>query len=181
MSTASLAAFIGGRRVILREVRATDVTARYYGWMNDPEVTRYLETRFLPQSIDKIAAYVAAMGQSSDSVFLGIVLKDADHHIGNIKLGPIDWVHRRADMALVIGDKSAWGRGYASEAIGLLTDYAFRTLGLHKVTAGCYASNVGSAKAFQKAGFTAEGVRLQQYFCDGGYVDEILLGRVRTA
>jgi ribosomal-protein-alanine N-acetyltransferase len=160
-------AFIEGPRLLLREVRLADVTDRYYGWMNDPEVSRYLETRFVPQSMEKIAAYVTAMGQTSDSVFLAIVVKDGARHIGNIKLGPIDWVHRRADIALVIGDK--------------ISDYAFGTLGLHKVTAGCYANNVGSAKAFAKAGFAREGVRLQQYFCDGGYVDEILLGRVRRA
>ncbi len=181
MTASRTAAFIDGPRLLLREVRLTDVTDAYHRWMNDPEVTRYLETRFVPQSRDKIAAYVTAMDQSTDSVFLAIVVKEDDHHIGNIKLGPIDWVHQRADIALVIGDKAAWGRGYASEAIGLLTEYAFRTLRLHKVTAGCYATNVGSAKAFLKAGFTREGARRQQYVSDGGYVDEILLGRVRSA
>lgn len=179
MSTPPATRFIEGPRLVLRDVRPTDVTDRYYDWMNDPEVSQYLETRFTPQSSAKIAAYVAAMSESTDAVFLAIVVKDGDRHIGNIKLGSIDWIHRRADIALVIGDKAAWGQGYASEAIGLLTEFAFRKLGLHKVTAGCYASNVGSAKAFAKAGFTREGARLQQYFSDGGYVDEILLGRVR--
>src|SRR5205814_2669717 len=104
------------------------------------------------------------------------VRKDNDQHIGNIKLGPIHWIHRYAEIGLLIGEKSCWGQGYASEAIRLVTTYAFERLNLHKVTAGCYATNVGSVRAFEKAGFVREGVRPRHCFCEGTYVDLILLG-----
>jgi [ribosomal protein S5]-alanine N-acetyltransferase len=173
--------FLVGARIYLREVRVADVGERYYAWMNDPEITRYLESRFFPQPLEGIEAYVRARSGDRAGVFLAIVLRDGDRHIGNIKLGPVDWIHRLADIGLVIGEKDCWGKGYATEAIRLVTDYAFRMLNLHKVTAGCYATNLGSAQAFQKVGFAIEGVRPRHFYSEGEYVDHILLGRINPA
>ena len=172
--------FIKGERIYLREVRPSDVNENYYRWMNDPEVTRYLESRFYPNSMEGLREYVAGKLGDRDNVFLAIVLKDGDRHIGNIKLGPINWIHRLADVGILIGEKDCWGKGYATEAIRLVVDYAFRELNLHKVTAGCYDANQGSVRAFLKAGFTQEGVRKSQVYCDGQYVDTILMGIIRS-
>jgi len=47
-------------------------------------------------------------------------------------------------------EKEQWGKGYATEAISLVVNYAFNNLNLHRVTAGCTELNLGSLKAFQK-------------------------------
>ena len=171
--------FLEGERLYLREVRPSDVSESYYRWMNDPEVTRHLESRFYPNSLEALREYVAGKTGDRDNVFLAIVLKEGDRHIGNIKLGPINWIHRFADVGLLLGEKDCWGKGYATEAIRLVVDYAFSKLNLHKLTAGCYDLNQGSIKAFQKAGFVVEGVRKQHYFCDAAYIDAVLLGMLR--
>ena len=97
-------------------------------------------------------------------------------HLGNLRLGDIDPYHKTATVALLIGEKSAWGHGYGSEAIALAGRYAFDTLGLRKLTARIYANNVGSLKAFLKAGWTREGMQLLQFVSDGQLVDGIWLG-----
>ncbi len=168
--------FIEGERLYLRGVTRADVTEKYLSWMNNPAVMQYLESRFYPHSLDSLLEFVAAMEHDRDNLFLAIVLKDVDRHIGNIKLGPINWLHRFADIGLLIGEQDCWGKGYATEAIQILTHYAFNRLNLHHLTAGCYAQNVGSAKAFIKAGWQQEGLRPKHFFSDGIYVDEILLG-----
>lgn len=173
-----ISGFIVGERVLLREVRPSDVNERYYAWMNDPAVTQHLESRFVPQPMERLEAYVRDLLGSKDSIFLAIVLREGDRHIGNIKLGPIDWIHRRAEVGLLIGERDCWGQGYATEAISLVTAYAFRTLNLRKLTAGCYGNNVGSVRAFEKAGFSVEGVRPEQFFVHGSYVDHVLLGLI---
>jgi RimJ/RimL family protein N-acetyltransferase len=48
------------------------------------------------------------------------------------------------------------------------------------VTAGCYANNIGSVRAFLKAGWQQEGVRKRQYWSQDEYVDEILVGMERS-
>jgi RimJ/RimL family protein N-acetyltransferase len=144
--------------------------------MNDPEITSFLESRFFPISVESLRQYVADRQKDRDSVFLAIVDKKQDLHIGNVKLGPIDWIHRRAEIGILVGEKTLWGRGYATETIKLVVNYAFRVLDLHKVTAGCYENNLGSQKAFEKAGFQVEGVRRRHSFWEGQYVDVVLLG-----
>jgi ribosomal-protein-alanine N-acetyltransferase len=168
-----------GPRLYLREVRVSDVTDDYYRWMNDPEVTQFTESRFQAWSREALEAYVAAIGRDPASRFFAIVLKRDDVHVGNIKLAPINWIHRYGDIGLIIGDKRAWGQGYATEAITAVTEFAFRQLNLLKVTASCYGNNVGSVKAFKKAGFEEEGVRKAHFHFDGSYVDMVCLGRRR--
>ena len=168
--------YIEGRRLFLREVRQEDVNDDYYSWMNDPEVTRYLETRYIPQSRENISRYVEAMSGKRDEIFLAICMRKSAAHIGNIKLGPINWIHRFADISLIIGEKKCWGKGYGSEAIRMLSRYAFEVLNLRKLRSGLYSDNIGSARAFRKAGFTEEGRLKRQWISVGGFQDELLFG-----
>lgn len=176
MSHPTFTPFIEGKSIYLREVRETDVNERYYGWMNDQNITQYLETRFYPNSLAKISEFVKSKDGDPNNIFLAIVDKAKDHHIGNIKLGPINWIHRTAEIGILLGEKNEWGKGIASETLNLISAYAFKKLNLRKLTAGCYGNNKASEKAFIKAGFTIEGVRKSHFFYDGTYVDYVLLG-----
>lgn len=170
--------FLVGKRIYLRGVCLSDVNESYYQWMNDPEITQYLESRFAPNSMETLQEYVKNFQGDRDNIFLAIVLKQNQKYIGNIKIGPINWYHRLADIGIMIGEKDCWGKGYGPEAISLVADFAFNTLNLHKLTAGCYEQTQGSLKAFQRAGFEIEGVRKKHCFSNGNYVDEILLGKI---
>ena len=123
-------------------------------------------------------AAIAHLERRNDrtSILLAIVIKSDQRHIGNIKLGSINWIHRLADMGILIGEKDCWGKGYATEAIRLVAGYAFEILNLHKLVAGVYSMNEGSSRAFLKAGFMREGAFKEHYFCEGRYVDSEMLG-----
>ena len=166
---------VEGQRLYLREVNLSDVNENYWKWLNDPEVNQYLETRYIPQSLENIKSYVESMDGNPDEVFWAMCLKENDQHIGNIKLGPLNWYHRRADISLFIGEKEQWGKGLASEVISMVTNFAFNSLGLNKVSAGCYDVNIGSAKAFQKAGFEIEAELKNNLFFNGKFVSELCL------
>lgn len=75
--------------------------------------------------------------------------------------------HRTADIGLLIGDKTEWGKDHTSEAIAALTEYAFNQLNIAKLTAGCYTDNEGSRRAFLKVDYVEEGRRISQCFVDG--------------
>lgn len=170
--------FIDGEKIYLRGVVPTDVGPDYFTWMNDYEVTKYLETHFFPRNYQQLAKYVEEMTNRADTVFLAIIRREGDRHIGNIKLGPIDWIHRRGELGITIGDKASWGQGFGEEAITLLAKYAFYRLNLHKVTAGYYAVNDRSKRVFEKSGFTVEGVRESHLFTNGTYVDYVMVGMI---
>ncbi len=154
------------------------VSDAYIGWLNDPEINCYLESRFMVQDRASVEGFVAGVLASERDVFFGIRDLRVDQHVGNIKLGPIDRRHGLAEIGLMIGDRAAWGRGVGSRAIDIVSNIAAHELGLRKVAAGCYASNVGSRRAFEKVGFTVEGVRPAQVLLDGQPEDLVLLGRI---
>jgi [ribosomal protein S5]-alanine N-acetyltransferase len=169
-------------KIFLRVLTSKDVTTRYLSWLYDAEVTRYLEIRFSPpRNLEDLGCFINTVNDSDDSLMLGIFLRSDELHIGNIKLGPIDRNHAVGVIGLLIGDHAQWGKGYASMAIKLLSDYAFMKLGLIKLTAGCYGSNKGSHHAFLNAGFVEEGRLINQHSLSGQREDAVLLGKVNPS
>lgn len=164
-------------RVRLFILEPEKITPEYVAWMNDPVVCRYLESRFSENTEESIRHFVEQQIAAPNSVFFGIWSMQFERHVGNIKLGPIDFNHGRGEVGIMIGDKGAWGFGIAAEALRVLCDVARSQLGLRKITAGCYASNGQSMKAFTKAGFEIEGRRPAHFILDGKAEDLIMMAR----
>lgn len=162
-----------GAHIQLKTLSYRDVTQKYVDWMNDLDVIRYTESRFQRHTMESTIDYVKTVSGSSDIYFYGIY--EGKEHIGNIKLQEKPQ-HNLGDMGIIIGDKSKWGCGYATEAIRLLTDHGFK-MGLHKISAGIYADNFGSIKAFQKAGYKEDGRHELTYMSNGRYVDEVIMSK----
>lgn len=167
--------------VRLRLVTLADCTERYVGWLRDPEVNRYLETRWSEQTLESVRAFVASMVDSPDSYLFAITIGDDERHVGNIKLGPIQSRHLYADVSYFIGERAAWGKGYASTAVRLATRFGFERCGLHRVQAGFYESNVGSHRVLEKAGFTRDGSLAKQLrlTADGPFEDHVWFGALK--
>jgi RimJ/RimL family protein N-acetyltransferase/methionyl-tRNA formyltransferase len=162
--------------ITLRCLQRADVGAHYLGWLHDPEVNQYLEVRHaLPAHVDELWQFVDGVNRSTDSLMLGIFGPDG-RHIGNIKIGPANATHRRAEVGIICGDRSQWGKGYATRAIRLASHHAFAAMGLQRLTAGCYDTNLGSMRAFIKAGYRHEGTLANYWQCDGRSVGQILMG-----
>lgn len=168
-------------RLVLSALDVDAVTDRYLNWMTNPRVTEFTESRFSVPTLDDLRDFVRRCRESADSYLFSIVLADSGEHVGNIKLGPVNAHHRRAAIGIIIGEESAWGKGIATEAVGALSGWAFETLDLEKLIAGIYASNVGSLRAFEKAGFTVEGRQVSEVVLhDGQRGDSLILGKVRN-
>lgn len=146
----------------------------YLAWLRDPDVVRFLESRFDQFDEDQLARFIRSKNASENCVLAGIYFEQ--RHVGNIKL-EFDVQHRRGELGLMIGDKAVWGRGIARRAIALISDFAFQKLPITKLCAGCYGNNVGSRKAFEAVGFVSEAVR-RNHFIDGDRrVDGIFMAR----
>ncbi|HMR94752.1 MAG TPA: bifunctional GNAT family N-acetyltransferase/class I SAM-dependent methyltransferase [Microthrixaceae bacterium] len=164
-------------RLILRDLTLDDVDDRYCSWLRDEEVTQFLEARFDDNSPESLQRYVRSQLADGSTVFAAIVEKP-DLVIGTIKLGPIDPHHRRADIGIMLGERSAWGRRYATEAIEALSVFAFEQLGVIRLSAGAYSVNQGSIKAFTRAGFSVEGRLKGGAQVGAERVDLVLMGRL---
>ncbi|MEQ8667368.1 MAG: GNAT family N-acetyltransferase [Rhodospirillales bacterium] len=167
---------LGTDALWLRPISSADVTERYVSWLNDPDVTSGTEARHHDHTIDAVRDYVDA-AEASPNDKLWRIMVDADNHIGNIRLSAINRTHHRARIALLIGEKGYWGRGIGTDAIRLVAAHAFNDMELHKLTAGIYANNVASRRAFEKAGFALEATLAEEAVYDGTFIDVWLLTR----
>ena len=70
--------------------------------------------------------------------------------------------------------------GYATEAVGLLMDFAFRRLELHRVQAAVRPDNRASRRVLEKAGFREEGLARSYLRVGGEWRDHVLYARTAT-
>jgi [ribosomal protein S5]-alanine N-acetyltransferase len=164
---------IDGQNVFLKSLVPEEVGQYYADWLNDPEIVKYLESRWKSYNLSDVKNYIQTINNGDKDYLLGIFLNGNNRHIGNIKIGGIDPIHRFANLGLIIGEKECWGKGYGTEAISLATQIAFHQLNLNCLIAGIYSPNLSSYRAFINAGWEEAG-RFKKYrFFDGHYVDQI--------
>ncbi|WP_019613206.1 GNAT family N-acetyltransferase [Psychromonas ossibalaenae] len=167
-----------GKQIYLKALMQTDVTDEYVQWLNDSSINQFLESRYQTQTAASCRHFVGELQSQNNNCFWGIYCNQSKQHIGNIKLGPVNKLYQRATIGLLIGNKSYWGKGIATEAINLVSDFAFQKLSLHKIDAGCYVSNQGSKKAFLKAGYQVEGLLKDHFFYQNKFEHCVLLGKI---
>ena len=172
--------FLIGTNLYLRRIERSDLEGNYFQWLNDQEVTRWMQNGIFPNSAESMLDYYQHTAVSRSEMVLAIILAENDRHIGNIGLHNIHPTFRTAEIGILIGEKDVWGQGYGTEAIKLLSSHAFTRLNLNRVGAGAVAKNIGSIRAFEKAGFTREGISRELYFCQGHYEDCVHLGLLRS-
>ena len=82
----------------------------------------------------------------------------------------INHIHRRAEIQLIISPKFQ-GKGFATKAVELGMDYAFKILNLHKLSLVVDCENQRAINVYRKLGFKEEGLLREEYFADGIYRD----------
>jgi len=154
----------------IKKLNEMDVSLEYVTWLNDPEVTQYLECRHQKHTLESTRSYIRNLTPSY--MLFGVYLEY--EMIGTCSLNAIDRVNGNAYIGLMIGRKDLWGNGYGTKTINLVTDYAFKRLHLHKVSAAVYSVNPASIKAFEKAGFTCSGYLSENNIYNGRYINAAL-------
>ena len=146
-------------KITLRKLNLSkDTSNKYLNWMNDSEVHKYTEQKYTKHSLINLRKFVKEKNESNNELLYGIFLKKNNFkmHIGNIKLGPINFIHKKGEIAYFIGEKELWGKGYTTLAIKEIIKIA-KKKGLKKLKAGLYEMNIGSKKVLEKNNFKLEG------------------------
>jgi len=149
--------------IYLHSINEADANEEYVNWLNNREINQYLETRFSLQCLESVLAFIQKSIATPNEYLFTIRLIGSNKHIGNIKIGSIKAQHSIGDVSLFIGDKSSWGKGIASQAIQLISKFSFEHLNLRKLCAGAYKPNIGSTKAFLKAGYSEDAILTSHY------------------
>ena len=165
-----------GTKVNLIPFKKEHISARYIGWLNDPEVNAFLEARFVHQTYETVLAFLHSFHDDVERYMWGIYANGSEM-IGTATLHTIDRNHGSGHTGLLIGERAYWGTGASTEATEMMAQFAFETLGLRRLSAGTYATNYGMNFTLKRLGFTYEG-RLRKALEVGTnvYVDKYVWG-----
>ncbi|MBN2121152.1 MAG: GNAT family N-acetyltransferase [Candidatus Omnitrophica bacterium] len=169
--------FIEGKKVFLRKLSMDDATGNYLLWLNDPDVLRYRGPKAYPSNFDDLRDFIKN-AQTSKDLFLAICLKSSGKHIGGISLTSVNFIHRTAELSIMIGEKSEWGKGYARDSIEALTRHAFTNMNLNKLWAESPSPAFNAA--VRKLGWVHEGTKRKSFLLDGEYVDVECYGLLKS-
>ncbi|MBO6947064.1 MAG: GNAT family N-acetyltransferase [Rhodospirillales bacterium] len=154
------------------------LTAQYVAWLNDPDVVRYSEQRHKVHTIESCRAFVEGFDQGPSRLW-AIERRDDDTHIGNIH-ADIDTINSLADVAILIGNRYAWGHGFGLEAWDAVLGWLLNEYKVRKVVAGCMESNTAMLRIMQKSAMTPDGERKAHYLLDGQPEDIVFCAKFRT-
>ncbi|MGL5005452.1 MAG: GNAT family N-acetyltransferase [Casimicrobium sp.] len=170
-------------RLTLRRVNETDLNDLFLA-NSDPEVTRYLPYPPWQTMDDASAWFERTKTRHTDKVAAQFAIRinadsgDSVRTIGNALLFQFDTENEVAEIGYVIA-RAHWGEGYTTEAMRPLIDYAFNTLGFHRLEAKLDPRNLASAKVLTKLGFAHEGTRRENWLDHNGRSDSGLYGLLR--
>jgi RimJ/RimL family protein N-acetyltransferase len=170
--------FLIGERIYFRPLEREDAP-QVQEFINDPEVTTGLLIH-RPVSRTEEEAFIASRDKDEKNIVVAVVLKDGDRLIGTLGLRLGENKDRKANFGINIGAKDLWNQGYGTEATKLIVRYGFETLNLNRIELTVYEYNARAIRAYEKVGFSREGVMRQATYKLGRYWDIINMGILRA-
>ncbi|NYZ76666.1 GNAT family N-acetyltransferase [Candidatus Micrarchaeota archaeon] len=162
-----------GKRVYLRPLAKEDLVY-LRKWSDDAEI-RGLTGEVASMSEADAEKFLEKVRADTERAWFMVVIKENSRVIGEAGLLRMFPAWRTTDMSVIIGEKEEWGKGYGTETILLLLDYAFRQLNFHRVAIGVVGFNERAIRFWEKVGFRKEGIERDGYYYDHKYYDFVMM------
>ena len=179
-----------GTKVRLRPLEERDLPTCVV-WMGDREVTRWLAAIGEPPTLEEERLWYERRRSDPDSVMWGIETlrvfpNDPTHSgqaeggrlVGNVELR-LTPAARRAELGIVVGEKSEWSKGIGTDTVRLVLRYAFQELGLNRVELTTDEDNARAIRCYEKCGFVREGLLRQHRLIDGEFGNTLVMAVLR--
>jgi RimJ/RimL family protein N-acetyltransferase len=164
---------LSGKRVTLRELRASDAPS-LFAMLTTEEVSRFISPP--PTTVNGFERFIAwTIRQRSAGTYacFAVTLHGSDTAIGIFQLRELDPGFGTAEWGFAIGSPF-WGTGAFMEGAELMVQFAFETVGVHRLEARAAVRNGRGNGALRKIGAVQEGVLRKAFLKDGEYLDQVL-------
>ena len=162
---------LAGRTVHLRPGERDDVPL-FVRWFSDERTTRHLKLRSpIGLAMEERWFETMLVGHGRDRWFFVICRRVDGRPVGTIGLHDVDHINGGTGLGVTIGDPADTGRGYGSEAIAILVDFAFGDLRLERVWLDVYDDNVDARRLYERLGFVHEATFRRGLFRRGRFSD----------
>ena len=137
-------------------------------WVSNAAVTLYLSQAVAyPASGSDGNRWLEALSRShTDRVFAIETLEG--RLIGSVGLHAIRWIDRKAELAVMIGERDCWNRGYGTWA-------GFEEMSLRRIYLRVAANHDAAIRVYRKCGFQSEGLLRKDRYIGRGYADTLMM------
>lgn len=175
-----------GRLVVLRPFTEADISAMG-PVLADPDVqilTGSVASRAQADGAsvildERTLAWYRSRAAQGDRLDLAIVDVQSGECVGEAVLNEVDPENHSCNFRILMGPAGR-GRGLGTEATRLILDHAFATTELHRIELEVYSFNPRARRAYEKAGFVAEGVRRDALLFDGEWINAEVMSVLRS-
>lgn len=144
--------------------------------MNDLDVRHWLHHSDSPDAtVDTVRVRFGLQQQGLPNLVWMIETVEA-RPVGHVGLLHVDAPHQRAELAISIGEKDAWNRGYGTDAIRAVLRHAFTDLNLRRIDLHTDVDNARGIRCYEKCGFVREGVMRERRLRYGKPLDMVVMG-----
>jgi len=164
---------LAGQKVVLRDLRPSDATS-LFTLLTTEEVARFISPP--PSTVEGFERFIAwAHRQRNAGAYacLAVTLPDNDTAIGIFQLRELEPGFGTAEWGFAIGS-GFWGTGAFTQGAEMLLQFAFDTVGVHRLEARAAVQNGRGNGALQKIGAVQEGVLRKSFLRNGQYLDQVL-------
>ncbi len=145
-------------------------------WRNDREITDSLGGNTFYVSERREKDWVEKITNSDrENLYLAICLCENKQLVGFCSLTSIDLLNRKAELSIVIGERSLQGKGIGKKSVIKLLSHGFEELNLNKIWLKVLAANQRAINLYTQCGFYKEGLLRQDLFKNNKYHDVIIM------
>lgn len=164
----------GPREARLRALEPGDIGS-LVRWVNDAAVTLYLSQAVAyPASGSDGYRWLQELSRShTDRVFAIATMEG--RLIGSIGLHAIRWIDRKAELAVMIGERDCWNRGYGSWAVREMLRRGFEEMSLQRIYLRVSSDHDAAIRVYRKCGFQSEGLLRKDRYVGRGYADTLMM------
>jgi ribosomal-protein-alanine N-acetyltransferase len=162
-----------GERVVLRELKMSDA-ASLFAMLTTEEVSRFISPP--PSSVEGFERFIAWTHRQRTAgtyVCFAVTVKGYDTAIGIFQVRDLATGFDSAEWGFVIGSPF-WGTGVFEDGASLTLEFAFDTLGVHRLEARAAVKNGRGNGALRKLGAVQEGLLRKSFLRNGEYLDQAL-------
>jgi RimJ/RimL family protein N-acetyltransferase len=160
-----------GDKIYLRP-RTAEEAITYVRHFENLEVTKLLGSPKIVPTLEQEVSYLEESSVDNDSIHWAVYYEG--NCVGSVSIEDIDWMHRRCEIGLFIGESRLWGNGLGYDAVRTALGHVFNEYPFDVVIAMYFEGNTGSMKLQRKLGFQKAGKLRNGRFIDGSFRDLVI-------
>jgi ribosomal-protein-alanine N-acetyltransferase len=166
-----------GKQVTLRELRVSDA-APLFAMLTTAEVSRFISPPpSTVEGFERFIGWAQRQREAGSYACYAVTIQGFDTAIGIFQVRELGPGFTTAEWGFALGSPF-WGTGVFQEAADLVLEFAFETIGVHRLEARACVLNGRGNGALRKAGAVQEGILRKSFLRDGEYLDQVLYGIV---